>query len=57
MIRVLQAMAGARYGGAETFFLRLVVALQRAGEKQRVQIRRNPRRARHINTTPSPRDP
>ncbi len=45
MTRVLQAMAGAQYGGAETFFLRLVVALQRAGEKQRVLIRRNPDRA------------
>jgi glycosyltransferase involved in cell wall biosynthesis len=48
MIRVLQAMAGAEYGGAETFFLRLVVALQRAGEKQRVLIRRNPRRAESL---------
>jgi glycosyltransferase involved in cell wall biosynthesis len=46
--RVLQAIAGAPYGGAETFFLRLVVALQRAGELQRVLIRRNTVRAQHL---------
>ena len=27
--RLLQAMAGAQHGGAETFFVRLVSALQR----------------------------
>jgi glycosyltransferase involved in cell wall biosynthesis len=43
--RVLQAIAGAAHGGAETFFTRLVAALQRAGEPQRVLIRRNSRRA------------
>jgi glycosyltransferase involved in cell wall biosynthesis len=48
MTRVLQAMAGAQYGGAETFFLRLVLALQRAGETQRVLIRRNPGRAERL---------
>jgi glycosyltransferase involved in cell wall biosynthesis len=46
--RVLQAIAGAPHGGAETFFLRLVAALQRAGEAQRVLIRRNPVRAQHL---------
>lgn len=39
--RVLQAIAGAAHGGAETFFTRLAAALQRAGEQQRVLIRRN----------------
>src|ERR1700738_2565151 len=43
--RVLQAIAGAPHGGAETFFTRLVAALQRAGEPQRVLIRHNSRRA------------
>jgi glycosyltransferase involved in cell wall biosynthesis len=43
--RVLQAIAGAEYGGAETFFTRLAAALQRAGESQRVLIRRNSSRA------------
>jgi len=46
--RVLQAIAGAPYGGAETFFLRLVAALQRAGELQRVLIRRNSDRAKRL---------
>jgi glycosyltransferase involved in cell wall biosynthesis len=43
--RLLQAIAGARHGGAETFFVRLASALQRAGETQRVLIRRDPDRA------------
>lgn len=38
-------MAGAEYGGAETFFVRLALALRRAGVTQKVVIRRNPRRA------------
>lgn len=44
-MRVLQAMAGAEFGGAEAFFTRLVLALGRAGLDQRVIIRRNPARA------------
>jgi len=44
-MRVLQAMAGAEYGGAEAFFTRLVLALDRAGLEQRVVIRTNARRA------------
>lgn len=40
--RLLQAIAGARHGGAETFFVRLATALNRAGETQRVLIRRDP---------------
>lgn len=46
--RLLQAIAGARYGGAEAFFVRLVAALQRAGEPQRVLIRRNSGRAQSL---------
>jgi hypothetical protein len=45
----LQAIAGARHAGAETFFVRLAQALQRAGENRRVLIRREPGRL-------SPRD-
>jgi glycosyltransferase involved in cell wall biosynthesis len=44
-MRLLQAMAGARHGGAEAFFVRLASALHRAGEDQRVLIRRDPERA------------
>src|SRR5207253_3162176 len=43
--RLLQAMAGARHGGAETFFVRLAGALQRAGQTQRVVIRHCPDRS------------
>ena len=45
MTRLLQAMAGAEHGGAEIFFVRLATALQRAGQEQRVLIRRNTARA------------
>ncbi len=38
-------MAGAEFGGAETFFVRLVRALHRAGLEQRVLIRENKARA------------
>jgi glycosyltransferase involved in cell wall biosynthesis len=44
-LRVLQAMAGAAHGGAEAFFVRLVIALHRAGLTQRVVIRENAARA------------
>jgi len=47
--RLLQAVAGARHGGAETFFVRRVTALQRAGEAQRVLIRRDPARRRRLS--------
>ncbi|HEX9534753.1 MAG TPA: glycosyltransferase [Stellaceae bacterium] len=46
--RVLQAIAGAAHGGAEIFFTRLAAALQRAGEPQRVLIRRNATRAQFL---------
>ncbi|SMF24918.1 Glycosyltransferase involved in cell wall bisynthesis [Tistlia consotensis] len=44
-MRLLQVMAGAEHGGAETFFVSLALALARAGLEQRVAIRRNPARA------------
>ncbi len=48
-MRILQIMAGARYGGAEAFFVRLAGAMQRAGERfdieQQVVIRENAERA------------
>ncbi len=40
-VRVLQAMAGARHGGAEAFFTRLATALSRAGQDQHILIRRD----------------
>jgi glycosyltransferase involved in cell wall biosynthesis len=46
--RLLQAMAGARRGGAETFFVRLATALERAGESQRVLIRSDPDRSQQL---------
>jgi glycosyltransferase involved in cell wall biosynthesis len=46
--RVLQAIAGAAHGGAESFFIRLAAALQRAGEPQRVLIRRNSSRVQNL---------
>jgi len=44
-MRLFQAMAGARHGGAEAFFVRLAIALERAGQEQRVLIRRDAERA------------
>jgi glycosyltransferase involved in cell wall biosynthesis len=46
--RLLQAIAGARHGGAEIFFVRLASALRRVGETQRVLIRRDPDRSRDL---------
>lgn len=48
MTRVLQAMAGARHGGAEAFFERLAVALHRAGQEQKIVIRRDAERAARL---------
>jgi glycosyltransferase involved in cell wall biosynthesis len=45
-MRVLQAMAGARVGGAEAFYMRLVPALAAAGIPQAAVIRRHPERAK-----------
>jgi glycosyltransferase involved in cell wall biosynthesis len=39
MTRLVQLMAGAEHGGAEAFFTRLAIALQRAGQEQRLAIR------------------
>lgn len=44
-MRVMQLLAGAPQGGAETFFVSLVTALHRAGFDQRAVIRGNPARA------------
>lgn len=44
-MRIMQVMAGARHGGAEAFFNRLVVALHGAGVDQHVVMRRDPDRA------------
>ena len=43
-MRVMQVMAGAQFGGAEAFFVRLVIALHKAGLNQRVVIRENDQR-------------
>jgi glycosyltransferase involved in cell wall biosynthesis len=48
MTRLLQAMAGARHGGAEAFFERLAIALARAGEEQKIVIRRDPGRSARL---------
>ncbi|HLY58510.1 MAG TPA: glycosyltransferase, partial [Stellaceae bacterium] len=45
MTRLLQVMAGAHRGGAEAFFTRLALALQRDGQVQHVAIRRDAERA------------
>jgi glycosyltransferase involved in cell wall biosynthesis len=45
VIRLAQVMAGAHHGGAETFFVRLALALHRAGQDQRIIIRRDADRA------------
>lgn len=47
-MRILQAMAGAEFGGAEAFFVRLASAFQRAGIEQKVIIRTNPARAKAL---------
>jgi glycosyltransferase involved in cell wall biosynthesis len=45
MHRVVQVMAGAAHGGAEIYFVNLVLALHRAGLDQKVVIRRHAGRA------------
>jgi len=44
-VKVLQVMAGARVGGAEAFFERLLPALARAGVEQHAVIRRHAERS------------
>ena len=47
-MKILQIMAGARHGGAETCFVDTVLALHRAGIEQTVLIRRDAARAAHV---------
>ena len=47
-MRVMQAVAGAAHGGAETFFVSLVLALHRAGLEQLAVIRRNALRSERL---------
>jgi glycosyltransferase involved in cell wall biosynthesis len=47
-MKILQAIAGAEYGGAEAFFTRLSIAFQRAGLTQRIVMRRHEGRARAL---------
>jgi len=47
-MKILQAMAGSEHGGAEQFFVRLAIALNRVGVEQKVVIRRNPKRASEL---------
>ena len=48
-MRVMQCMAGAKHGGAEAFFTRLVLALHRAGLDQRVVMRGDPGREKQMS--------
>ena len=47
-MRVMQCMAGAKYGGAEAFFTRLVLALHRTGLDQRVILRADAGREKQL---------
>ena len=47
-MRVLQAMSGAEHGGAEKFFVNLVLALSRAGLSQQVLIAPNSLQAKTL---------
>ncbi len=47
-MKILQAMAGGEYGGAEEFFVRLAIALNGLDIRQRVLIRENKMRARRL---------
>src|SRR5215470_8939932 len=47
-MRVLAAIAGAKHGGAEAFFERLVLAFRRTGLEQRAIIRAEPARAERL---------
>ena len=44
----MQCMAGAKHGGAEAFFTRMVLALHRAGLDQRVVLRRDATREKRL---------
>ncbi len=47
-MKILQAMAGGERGGAENFFVRLAIAINRAGIDQSVVIRKNKKRAKSL---------
>ena len=47
-MRVMQCIAGAKHGGAEAFFTRLVLALHRAGLDQHVVLRANSGREKQL---------
>jgi glycosyltransferase involved in cell wall biosynthesis len=47
-LKLLQTMAGSEMGGAEAFFVRLAIALHKAGVAQRIVIRRDGGRARAL---------
>ena len=47
-MKVLQVMAGAKFGGAEEFFTRLVIALHKTDLEQSVFIRESPARAQRL---------
>jgi glycosyltransferase involved in cell wall biosynthesis len=47
-MKIMQVMAGAEFGGAEEFFMRLTPALARAGVDQRVVIRKHDGRAERL---------
>ena len=53
-MKLVHLMAGARVGGAEAYFERLVPALQRAGAQQRAMIRRHGDRAALLETAGVP---
>jgi glycosyltransferase involved in cell wall biosynthesis len=53
-MRVMQVMAGAGHGGAETYFVTLTRALHRAGLTQEAVIRHNPERARRLESAGVP---
>ena len=48
-MRVMQTMAGAKHGGAEAFFTRLVLALHKAGLDQKVILRPNGAREQQLS--------
>jgi len=48
-MRVMQTMAGAEFGGAEAFFVRLAIALQKTDVEQKIIIRENRARTRILN--------
>ncbi|MBT5049782.1 MAG: glycosyltransferase [Rhodospirillaceae bacterium] len=50
-MRVLQTMAGAEAGGAETFFMRLALGLKEHGIEQSFVIRPDPRRERALQAS------